>query len=240
MKVGKIKEIVRHPVKSFRGENVSKTKILSYGVYGDRSHAFLDHSRPGKYLTLTQIPQLANYHASFTGEESFERFPSLTIKSPTGHVYKWGEEGLKDELESLSNREITPVQYSPLSVPIGAIEEEHLLITTEASLTRISEVWGKHVDYRRFRPNLVFSLDENEAFIEETWFGKRVKIGEVEIIVKRHCERCQIINIDPNNGNLDSSLLKTVYKERNNYFGVYASVIKTGNIAVGDDIYLFD
>ncbi|WP_019155016.1 MOSC domain-containing protein [Robertmurraya massiliosenegalensis] len=240
MRIGALKEIIRHPVKSFRGENVLKTKVVSYGLYGDRSHAFLDEKRPGKYLTLTQVPELANYHAIFVGEESLDRFPSIKIQSPSGSSFQWEDVKLAEELEELSGRKVKPVQYSPDYVPFGAIEEEHILITTEASLLKMSEIWGKQVDYRRFRPNLVLSLNEHEPFIEETWFGKRMQIGEAEIIVKRHCERCQIINIDPETGLSDPTLLKTVYKERHNCFGVYASVVKTGNIAVGDSISLFD
>ncbi len=51
MVIGQIKEIVRHPVKSFRGESVQKTKVMEYGLYGDRSHVFMDETRPGKFLT---------------------------------------------------------------------------------------------------------------------------------------------------------------------------------------------
>ena len=49
MLIGHIQEIVRHPVKSFRGENVSQTKIMEYGLYGDRSHAFLDDTKKGNF-----------------------------------------------------------------------------------------------------------------------------------------------------------------------------------------------
>ncbi|HEK9104135.1 TPA: MOSC domain-containing protein, partial [Bacillus pseudomycoides] len=61
---------------------------------------------------------------------------------------------------------------------------------------------------------------------------------EVEIQLKRHCERCMIITVDPDNTERDSTLLKTVVKERNNHFGVYASVVKTGEIHVGDEVLL--
>lgn len=34
MLVGHIQEITRHPVKSFTGEQVQKTKVMDYGLYG--------------------------------------------------------------------------------------------------------------------------------------------------------------------------------------------------------------
>jgi uncharacterized protein len=47
-----------------------------------------------------------------------------------------------------------------------------------------------------------------------------------------------IITVNPDNAERDPSLHKTVIEERNSNFGVYASVIKTGNIHVGDEVLL--
>jgi MOSC domain-containing protein YiiM len=49
-----------------------------------------------------------------------------------------------------------------------------------------------------------------------------------------------IITVNHDSAERDSTLLKTVVKERNNYFGVYASVIKTGEIHVGDEVLLLE
>nr|GGG78931.1 hypothetical protein GCM10011398_25310 [Virgibacillus oceani] len=95
------------------------------------------------------------------------------------------------------------------------------------------------MDFRRFRPNLLISLKEKIPFVEEKWFGRIIKIGnEVEIELKRHCKRCMIITVNPDNAERDSSLHKTIIKERKNNFGVYASVIKTGDIHVDDEVHL--
>lgn len=242
MLIGHIKEIVRYPVKSFHGESVQKSKVMNYGLYGDRSHAFLDESRPGKYLTITQFPGLVRYKATFSGEEESSKFPLLTVTTPDGRRMDWNDKDLLKELEKHSNRKIEPIQYSPSHVPLGAIEEEHILLVTDASLHKLKELWGNEkLDFQRFRPNLVISLIEDEPFIEENWFGKTIMIGnEVEIKINRHCERCMIITVDPESGERDASLHKTVISERNNYFGVYASVVKTGEIKVGDEVCLFN
>lgn len=213
MIIGELKEIVRHPIKSFRGENVQQTYIASYGLYGDRSHAFLDETRPGKYLTATQLPEMIGYTASFIGEESLDIYPPIKIISPEGKIYKWGDQELLKELEQKSNRQIEGIQYSPQQVPLGAIEEEHVLIVTDTSLKKMSNLWGQDVNHRRFRPNLIFSLYENIPFAEDTWFGKCIRIGEVELEIVRHCERCMIITIDPNTLTLETTLLKTIVQK---------------------------
>ncbi|WP_110927708.1 MOSC domain-containing protein [Bacillus massiliglaciei] len=242
MLIGHIKEIIRHPVKSFHGESVKKSKVMEYGLYGDRSHAFLDETRTGKFLTITQFPEMVRYKARFIGEELMEELPRVEITTPEGDVVDWGDEDLNREIEHKSKRKISLVKYTPSHVPLGAIEEEHIQLVTDASLEKLEEIWGKaEVDYRRFRPNLLISLKEKVPFIEEKWFGRRMKIGrEVEIQLKRHCERCMIITVNPDNAERDSTLLKKVVKERNNHFGVYTSVIKTGEIHVGDEVLLLD
>lgn len=154
---------------------------------------------------------------------------------------EWGDPALLSELEEKSKRKVSFLSYTPENVPLGAIEEEHIQLVTDASLDKLHELWGESVDQRRFRPNLVLSLKDKIPFIEESWFGKQIKIGsEVVLRLNRHCERCMIITVDPDSSEKAPSLLKTVYKERKNNFGIYASVIKTGKIHVGDEIYLVD
>ncbi|MBN8203035.1 MULTISPECIES: MOSC domain-containing protein [Bacillaceae] len=241
MLIGHIKKIVRYPVKSFYGESVKKTNVMDYGLYGDRSHAYLDESRPGKYLTITQFPKMVRYKAEFTGEENENLFPPVRITTPDGRRIPWDDKELLKEMEDHSSRKITPVKYSPVHVPVGAIEEENILLVTDASLQKMKEMWGKEkMDFQRFRPNLVISLIKDDPFAEEKWFGKTMKIGSAEIKVKRHCERCMIITVDPESGERDSSLHKKVISERDNHFGVYSSVMKTGEISAGDAVYLFN
>lgn len=242
MRIGHIKEIIRHPVKSMGGESVQKTTVMDYGLYGDRSHAFLDAEKPGKFLTITQFPEMVRYKAKFAGEETMEEYPKVEITTPEGKVLDWKDPELIKEIEDKSNKSVSSVKYTPSHVPLGAIEEEHLQLVTDASLNKLTDIWGKdRIDFQRFRPNLLLSLEEKIPFMEEQWFGKRMKIGrDVEIQLKRHCERCMIITVDPESAKRDPTLLKTVAKERNNHFGVYTSVIKTGEICVGDEIFLLD
>ena len=239
MLVGHIQEITRHPVKSFTGEQVQKTRVMDYGLYGDRSHAFKDKN--GKFLTITQVPEMVRYQAAFSGEETLDQYPEIKVKTPTGQVLTWGGEAFHEEMERLLNQEATTIVYPPGHIPLGAIEEENILLVSDASIGELTKLWGKELDGRRFRQNLVLSLVNKTPFLEEQWFGKRILIGnEVELEIKRYCERCMIITVDPSDSQRDPTLLKTVVKERNNHFGVYASVIKSGEIRVGDQVFLKD
>jgi uncharacterized protein YcbX len=98
---------------------------------------------------------------------------------------------------------------------------------------------GKRLDKRRLRANIIVSLDEN-TFNESDWIGKRLLVGSAELQIDIYCERCSMITIDPNILERDTSLLKKVNEEMNLNFGVYASVNRTGQIQVGDKVYLVD
>ncbi|WP_282156020.1 MOSC domain-containing protein [Cytobacillus gottheilii] len=239
MLIGHIEQIVRHPVKSLRGESVQTSKVMSYGLYGDRSHAYLDETKKGNFLTITQLPEMVQYSARFQGEEESDHYPRVVVETPEGEIFDWDDQHLLHEMEKKSKRAVSTVVYSPSLVPIGPIEEEHLLIVTDASLKKLEDIWGNEVDSRRFRPNLILDLTDKAPFVEEEWFGRRIQIGnEVEIELVRYCKRCMIITVDPVSGERDPSIHKTVIKERNNHFGVYASVLKTGSIQVGDEVHL--
>ncbi|TFE02280.1 MOSC domain-containing protein [Jeotgalibacillus salarius] len=231
--IGKISAIIRHPVKSLSGEQVESTKLMAYGVYGDRSHTFLEENR---YHTATQNPKMVGYSAAFDGEESAQQFPRVLITAPDGRTFYWDDEACLDEFQELAGKPLKKEVYAPENVPLGAIEEEHILIVNEASVKALEEETGKPIDWRRFRPNLVVSLINGTPFSEEQLAGKRLQIGSTEIEIVRPCERCSIINIDPVSTGIDPLVLKTVYQKHGNIFGMYAAVRKAGVISVNDKI----
>ncbi|AQQ53421.1 MOSC domain-containing protein [Planococcus lenghuensis] len=240
MRVGTVKEIMRHPVKSFAGEKIGSTRIMEYGLYGDRSHAFIDHNNREKYLTITQFQEMVRYQARFSGEESMDGYPEVEVETPEGRILNWTDDTLRLELERKSGRSLSPVQFTPAAVPIGAIERAPIHIVSTASIAEMERLWGEDsLDWRRFRPNLLLAFDDKTPFLEETWYGQELRIGQEAVIrLEQPCDRCMIITVDPENGNRAPSLLKTVVKERRKHFGIYASVIKTGDIQAGDPILL--
>ncbi len=237
MKIGEITKLVRHPVKSFTGESISSANIMSYGVYGDRSHGFIDKNNDNKYLTITQYPKMVTYNARFIGEDNMNEYPPVEVTNEKGEKFQWGDIQLLQELEKNTEKELQTKQHTPDYVPFPAIEVDHVLLITENSLRSLEEIWGETIDERRFRGNIVFTIPNDSPYTEEKLIGQKLKLGdEVILQVNGFCERCMIITVDPKTGEKQPSLLKKVVKERNNHFGIYASIIKTGKINVGDSI----
>lgn len=236
MIIGNIQKIMRYPVKSFTGENVSKARIMSYGIYGDRSHAFIDRTNKDKHLTITQFPEMVTYTAQFLGEESFDTFPNLKVKASDGIEYDWDDQALLERIEGETNRKLETITYSPTYVPFPAIEVDNILLISTEALSELSSSYGEPIDERRFRGNIIYDLQEM-SIKEQDLIGKQIKIGsEVILEISKFCERCMIITVDPKTGTRQPLLLKKIVKERNNHFGIYARVIQTGTIHAGDQM----
>ncbi|WP_257351065.1 MOSC domain-containing protein [Pseudalkalibacillus decolorationis] len=235
--VGTLSQIYRYPVKSLRGESLLESIVENYGLYGDRSHAFLDKTRRGEYLTARQAPNLLGYKAEFTEERKGPTFPNVKITSPEGRIFNWDDEALETEIETVSGRRVSKVKYSP-DRELLAVDDEHIHIITVQSLRKLEYLNGDTLEPRRFRANFLISLEKDTPFLEDNWLGKRMMIGEVELEIKGHCPRCNIVNIDPDKLELNYTLLKTIVQKRKSNFGIYASVVKKGTVKVGDEIVI--
>lgn len=239
-KIGVLSSLIRYPVKSFGGEYVESTKVFPYGVYGDRSHVIMDDRRKGKYLTITQHQEMATYKASFVGEESEEAYPEVQVRTPNGGTYSWNDESFRQEFSGQSGRNLSFHSFTPSYVPLGAIEEAPLLLVTNASLQYLSSQLGKKsIDVQRFRPNFIIDTIQETPFLEQGWISMRIQIGEEVVLeVTKSCERCMIITVDPENGEKDPSIHREVIRMNNNYFGIYAKVIQTGRVKLGDEVWM--
>lgn len=235
MLVGKINEITRYPVKSFAGENLVSCVIDKYGIYGDRFCAFYDETKEGwdSFFTARDIPEMLAFKAILEGDK-------ISVLSPDERTFGWNED-LLEEIQKYSKRKISMMSYkapNPENPELMAVDLASILIITDGSIRKLEAIWGNKLDARRFRANLVVTLNEN--LNEVDWIGKRLLVGDTEFQVDNSCERCSIITIDPNTLERDATLLKKVNEEMNLVFGVYASVTKTGQVHVGDRVYLID
>lgn len=121
------------------------------------------------------------------------------------------------------------------NVPLLSVEAASILLVTDTSLQMLESMWGKPLDPRRFRGNFVLKLNDG-APSEPEWVGKRTVIGEVELQADSLCERCVVITMDPDTQKKDPSLLKLVNREFGLMFGVYASVVRTGQVRLDDTV----
>lgn len=242
LRIGKLTELVRYPVKSFGGERLNRVRLERYGLYGDRARALVDPTKTdfARYVTARQYPQLLSYTAQLHDvRDSAAAFSEVAIEAPNGEWHGW-DERLQRELSSFIKRPLTLDTCSPS--PGGNdnlhVDEGSVLIVTDASLRELERCWGKPADRRRFRPNLVLALDDSEPFAETAWIGRRLRIGDTELRIDALCQRCRMIGFDPDTLERDDTLLAWLHRHREDCFGVYASVSQTGILEEGAEVRL--
>ncbi|OGX68649.1 MAG: hypothetical protein A2189_01200 [Paenibacillus sp. RIFOXYA1_FULL_44_5] len=99
--IGKILSINRYPVKSFAGESLNSVRLEAYGLYGDRSHSFVDESKEGwmRYVTARQIPKMLSYKAELPEpgtQLSDLEYSQVKITCPDGRIEQWNEQLLRE------------------------------------------------------------------------------------------------------------------------------------------------
>jgi uncharacterized protein len=107
-------------------------------------------------------------------------------------------------------------------------------ILSLASLRDLSGRMGMDLSIHRWRGNLW--LDGADPWAEEGWIGRTIRIGGATLRIDERITRCRATMADPATGRVDGdtlAALKTHFDHQD--FGVYATVIDSGPVAVDDD-----
>jgi uncharacterized protein YcbX len=91
---------------------------------------------------------------------------------------------------------------------------------------------------------MLIELDGCTPHQEDSWSGKRVRLGDAIVRVGSLVPRCVITTLDPDTGRPDFPTLDVLAtyrkRERELVFGVYGSVARPGTIRVGDPVIVLD
>jgi uncharacterized protein YcbX len=127
----------------------------------------------------------------------------------------------------------------------SAIDVAPVTLLGSASVDYLSRQVGESVDARRFR--MLVELATDEPHVEDRWRGRRLRGQHVELLVGDPVPRCAAINRAPNGGARDLSLVHGIRAYRGVQdlpsgpgvpFGVYALVLREGQLRVGDSLVL--
>lgn len=126
--------------------------------------------------------------------------------------------------------------------PGMCFDEYPVSALSQASIDWLSgQAGGKPLSARRFRPNLL--VGDCAAHEEDSWLGKRVRIGDsLRLRMVKLDPRCAITTLDPDTGERDLDTPRLLLNRRppiegaGAYFGVYGAVEATGMARVGDSI----
>ena len=100
-----------------------------------------------------------------------------------------------------------------------------------ASVREVERIIGRPVDPLRFRANLY--LDGMEPWSEFAWLDREISVGPTKLAVFARTQRCEATNVDPATGARDMAIPAHLMRAWGHQdFGVYAKVMKGGEIAI--------
>ena len=247
---GTVTELVRHPIKSI-GRELLPSVQLEEGrtMPWDRTWAIVHEAseicretrgwRPVQNFTVTaRTPGLAAIEAS--------------VDALSGRVALSHRELGKLDIDPDDERDgkrlvdwIRPLVPVGRAQPVGVYragdrgltdtEFPSVSINSRASLSELSGIAGQDISLHRWRGNIwVEGFAPREEF---TWVGKTIGIGKAELEVVDTIQRCEATAADPETGQRNLATLELLERSWGHRdFGVYARVIRTGRVSVGDTV----
>ncbi|WP_428526298.1 MOSC domain-containing protein [Roseibium sp.] len=225
-----IQSIWRYPVKSLLGEPLTEALVENRGLIGDRVYALTDTK--GKL-------------GSGKSTSHFQRIDNLLLLRATTqnnevHIALPGE-----PLEPISSRDLPHRLSDFLGQPVTLVEDQdaahfddgavHIILSSEL---KALQARSPHLDFdpRRFRANLL--LNTPDHMCAEDLLGRVLTIGDVRLKITHPTERCVMVTTKQDGLSSEPLILKAISKGFDINFGLYASVLKPGQIEVGQEVKL--
>ena len=238
IEIGHVEAIYRYPVKSMRGERLEVATLGWHGLDGDRRLAFrrMDDRSGFPWLTASKLPALLLF-SPHRGEDGAPGDLPTHVRTPDGvEMPAFGG----DLAAEVGRRHGAPVQMTRLDH--GIFDEASISVITLDTVREIGRLAGRSSDVRRFRPNIVVRSLRAVPFQEDEWLGGVLSFGEGNeaptITVTMRDVRCSMVNFDPDSARTAPEMLKAVVRANQNHAGIYATVTRSGGLAVGQSILL--
>jgi len=112
MRIGRVSEIWRYPVKSMAGERLPRTTPGARGIPGDRVWALRDE-RAGEIRGARNLPVLVRCAARFLSEPAEGESAPVEMRLPDGDCIESGAPDASQRLSALVGREVTLCPLQP-------------------------------------------------------------------------------------------------------------------------------
>jgi uncharacterized protein YcbX len=264
---GRVVGLWRYPVKSMRGEELDRTEMTDRGLLGDRACALIE-AETGKVVSAKnprRWPDFFAFRAAYAEPPRDARsLPPVRITLPDGGQLTTGDADVEARLSSALGR---TVRLARSAVP-GAVSEGYwpdhdwlphrdevfefplppgtffdcalIHLVTTATLARLAALTpASRFEVPRFRPNfLIETPTGSDGFVENGWVGRTLALGNVRLRIDRPCERCIMTTLSQGDLPKDPNVLRTIVQNNRGNVGVYATVIRPGQVRRGDAVEL--
>jgi uncharacterized protein YcbX len=260
--IGKVDSLWRYPVKSMRGEELDEIFAGYGGVHGDRLFAFKSsaNQRGFPFFTGRDKRQMIRYRARFRYpekaalpinlREAEKLSPNINsisasatelmidVETPDGKMFAIDDPALVEDLRTGvdEKHELTLLRSDK-----AITDCRPLSIFAVQTARRLGEETGVAVDKRRFRANIYVDLVTSDGFAEDRLVDRSLRIGsKVVVAILQRDARCMMITLDPDTGEKEPAILKTVAQAHDGMAGVYGAVLVEGLIRRGDSVETLD
>lgn len=252
----KLLAIHRYPVKSMLGEELPAADVTVRGIPGDRAFALFDpvERKVVSAKAPHKWPQMFRFRAAMEDGAARIVFPdgaSGLSADPDVHARLAQALGREVRLvsDSGAERTIEMVVFDPerpeqksvstFALPAsGFFDSRPLHLLTTATLRHLRALYPEGAfEVARFRPNLMLDV-EGVGFLEDSWIGRTVAIGDVRLRIDKPCARCVMITLPQGELPPDTGILRTAARHNRGNIGVLASVLTPGRVQRGDRVEL--
>ena len=248
IEIGHVEALFRYPVKSMRGESLEVANLGWHGLDGDRRLALRRTNDRGDFpwLTASKLPDLVLFtpHRDESAANKNQNKDDLPthIRTPDGPDQAEDLPVFSEQLAAEVERRCgAPVQMMQLKH--GIFDDATISVIASDTVREITRLAGLTPDVRRFRPNILVRLLRSAPFQEEEWLGGMLSFGKSDddapaIAVTQRDVRCSMVNLCPDTARPAPEVLKAVVRVNQNNAGIYATVTRTGQLSVGQPIFL--
>jgi hypothetical protein len=233
----RVLELWRYPVKSLQGERLGEAAIDALGIAGDRRWALFDRDT-GLGLTARRVPELLFGSARLCEDGGVEVvLPDGTVTTDDSVLSDW----LRRRVELRAATELgdvaptyeaptddlapDPAEWMQWEGAPGPFHDSPRIRVSLVSTGTLG-TW----DRRRFRANVLL-----DGAGEDELLGREAALGEVRLHFGRGIGRC-VMTTRPQAGGIarDTSVLKTIHRERGGLLAVRGAVLSAGVVRTGD------
>jgi uncharacterized protein YcbX len=220
------------------GESLDIAGLSWHGIEGDRRLAFrrLNDKSGFPWLTASKFPQLLLYKPLRLDGNTTEGLPTH-IRTPAGKEYELRSDELRKEISTLYGGDV-----ELMNLRHGIFDEASISVISLGTVHGIERESGRDLGLRRFRPNVVIETNNAEPFEEDRWVGRTLMFGEgtsgPAVAVTMKDERCVMVNLDPDTAEPDSEVMKAIVRMNGNCAGVYGTVVRPGDLRIGQVVTL--
>lgn len=263
----RVAALYRYPVKGFNAEECKTLTVLPGGcIAGDRvlGIRFADATQADdawgtkhEFIALVNTPGLACLHLHFDHETSRLQITfrgETLIDEPLMGEPLTGRDHIASIIQDyVLGLEVNPLSSNPARLPVRLVGDGitpryqdskagFVTLHSRESLAAVSAAADTpDIDECRFRSNI--AIEGASPWEEQTWLGKRIRIGDVVFEAARTKTRCLATHANPATGKRDLAIMQALTKAfpaEKPTFAIAMTSSEGGSIQVGDKITVHD